>query len=151
MPPVRLAQPSDQTKLALLRHALWPEGAVDEHEKELTEILAGRAPGAMPYVVFVCESDDENLIGFVEVSLRSHADGCDPSQPVGFLEGWYVSEDHRRRGLGAALLEAAERWSRAQGCAEMASDAWIDADISQRAHEALGFEVVDRCVHYRKK
>jgi len=33
---------------------------------------------------------------------------------------------------------------------EMASDTWIDRVTSQRVHEALGFEVVDRSVHYRK-
>jgi hypothetical protein len=33
---------------------------------------------------------------------------------------------------------------------EIASDTWIDNEPSQRAHEALSFEVVDRCVHYRK-
>jgi hypothetical protein len=32
----------------------------------------------------------------------------------------------------------------------MASDALIDNDGSQRAHAALGFEVVDQCVHLRK-
>jgi hypothetical protein len=31
------------------------------------------------------------------------------------------------------------------------SDAIIDNELSQRAHEALGYEVVDRCVHYRKR
>jgi aminoglycoside 6'-N-acetyltransferase I len=33
----------------------------------------------------------------------------------------------------------------------MASDTWIDNEGSQRAHEALGYEVVDHCVHYRKR
>jgi aminoglycoside 6'-N-acetyltransferase I len=69
---------------------------------------------------------------------------------VGFLEGWYVAETHRRRGVGAALLRAAEDWAREQGCTEMASDTWLDNEGSQRAHEALGFEEVDRCVNYRK-
>jgi SAM-dependent methyltransferase len=32
----------------------------------------------------------------------------------------------------------------------MASDTWLDSAASQHAHAALGFEVVDRCVHYRK-
>ncbi len=31
-----------------------------------------------------------------------------------------------------------------------ATAAWIDNELSQRCHEALGFKVVDRCVHYRK-
>ena len=72
-------------------------------------------------------------------------------RPVGFLEGWFVLESHRGRGIGAALLRAAEEWARGHGCTEMASDTWIDNQMSQRAHEALGFEVVDRCVNYRKR
>ena len=47
-------------------------------------------------------------------------------------------------------FNAAEEWARAHGCLEMASDTWIDNEESQRAHEALGFEVVDRCVNFRR-
>jgi aminoglycoside 6'-N-acetyltransferase I len=47
-------------------------------------------------------------------------------------------------------MVAAEAWSREKGARELASDTWLDNDGSQGAHEALGFEVVDRCVHYRK-
>jgi len=32
----------------------------------------------------------------------------------------------------------------------MGSDTWIDHEDSQLAHRALGFEIVDRCVHFRK-
>ena len=32
----------------------------------------------------------------------------------------------------------------------MASDTWVENEGSQLAHEALGYEVVDRCVHFRK-
>ena len=90
------------------------------------------------------------MVGFLEVGMRSHADGCDPSRAVGFVEGWFVQEGLRNRGVGKELMLAAEEWARAQGCLEMASDALIDNHLSHRAHEALGFEVVDRCVHFRK-
>jgi hypothetical protein len=86
----------------------------------------------------------------MEVDLRSHADGCNPRRPVGYIEGWYVAKDHRHRGIGRELLAVAEDWARSHGCVEMASDTWIDNEVSQRVHEALGYEVVDRCVHYRK-
>ncbi|MBV9268338.1 MAG: GNAT family N-acetyltransferase [Acidobacteriaceae bacterium] len=99
----------------------------------------------------VAQQSGGKLVGFVEVGLRSHADRCDPSQPVGYLEGWYVEAEFRRRGVGARLLAAAEVWAKQQGCVEMASDTWFDNPASQVAHEALGFEVVDRCVHYRKR
>lgn len=104
----------------------------------------------MPLVVLVAENTHGALVGFLEVGLRSHADGCDPSHPVGFLEGWFVTESYRRKGIGATLLAAAEDWARRHGCVEMASDTWVEQRVSQRVHEALGFKVVDRCVHYRK-
>ncbi len=142
--------PADLEPLAKLRTALWPSSSDQEHARELAAILAGDLPGPMPLVIFVAESSGAEIVGFLEATLRSHADGCDPSIPVGYVEGWYVVPGHRRRGIGAKLLATAEDWARRLGCAEMASDTWIDNEVSQCAHEALGFEVVDRCVHYRK-
>ena len=91
------------------------------------------------------------VVGFVQVGPRSHADGCDTSRPVGFIEGWYVVPDCRRQGIGRRLLAAAEDWASNQGCEEMGSDTQIDNEISQTAHWALGYQVVDRCVHFRKR
>lgn len=146
---VRVAAPVDLESVARQFATLWPDGRLDEHRTEAAAILAGNAPSTLPVVAFVAEIGNK-VVGFVEVGLRSHADGCDPMRPVGFVEGWYVEPDHRRCGIGRALLGAAEEWARAQGCVDMASDTWMDNEPSQRAHEALGFEVVDRCVHYRK-
>ncbi len=145
----RIAEASDRTRLAEMRHALWPDGSLEEHAREVEQILAGAWPGLYPFAIFVAENDGE-VTGFAEVTLRSSANGCDPSRPVGYLEGWFVEAAARRRGIGAALVRAAEDWARAQGCTEMASDTWIDSEVSQRAHEALGFEVVDRVVTFRK-
>jgi aminoglycoside 6'-N-acetyltransferase I len=147
---IRLARPSDSQPLALLCSELWPDDSPEGHARSLARTLAGHPLGVLPQVVFVAESSDAGIIGFLEAGLRSHADGCDPAQPVGYVEGWYIAEPHRHRGIGARLLAAAEEWARSHGCLEMASDTWIDNVLSQRVHEALGFEVVDRCVHYRK-
>jgi aminoglycoside 6'-N-acetyltransferase I len=150
---IRPAQASDLDQLARLCEALWPKSSAEEHSQELRLILGGKAALVltMPLTIFVAEGSDGILVGFLEVDLRSHADGCNPSQPVGYIEGWYVAEDHRHRGVGRKLLAKAEDWALSHRCAEMTSDAIIDNDLSQRAHEALGYEVVDRCVHYRKK
>jgi len=40
------------------------------------------------------------------------------------------------------LLANAEDWARSHRCVEMASDAVIENGLSQRAHKALGYEVV---------
>jgi aminoglycoside 6'-N-acetyltransferase I len=106
--------------------------------------------GTLPASVFVAEDEREDLLGFLDVGLRSHADGCDPERPVGFVEGWFVREEVRGQGIGKQLMEAAEEWARKHRCREMASDALIDNATSHLAHESLGFEVVDRCVHFRK-
>jgi aminoglycoside 6'-N-acetyltransferase I len=150
---VRPAQASDLDQLARLFQALWPKSSAEEHAKELQLILGGKADLVltMPLTIFVAEGNDGVLFGFVEVDLRSHADGCNPSQPVGYIEGWFVAEDHRHCGVGRKLLAKAEDWARSHRCVEMASDAIIDNVLSQRAHAALGYEVVDRCVHYRKR
>ena len=148
---IRLAEPKDWTTLAEMRALLWPETTYEEH---LAELEAG--PGALfqpnfPLEWLVAEDEGGVLAGFLEVGLRSHADGCDTRQPVGYVEGWFVREEQRRKGIGAALLRAAENWARARGCIEMASDALIDNALSQTAHTSLGFEVTDRCVLFHKK
>jgi aminoglycoside 6'-N-acetyltransferase I len=146
---IRLAQLSDRDQLVRLHEALWPKTSAEKHARELTLILEGKPPVTMPLIILVAEVSDR-IAGFLEVDLRSHADGCNPIRPVGYIEGWYVAENHRHRGIGRRLLAAAEDWARSQGCVEMASDTWVDNDMSQRVHQALGYEVVDRCVHYRK-
>lgn len=148
-PVVRVGAPADLEVVARQFFALWPHGPISEHRTEADAILSSRPQSTMPLVVFVAEVEGK-VVGFIEVGLRSHADGCDSRLPVGFIEGWYVEPEHHRSGVGRALVLAAEEWARSKGCHELASDTWIDNEPSQRAHEALGFEVVDRCVNYRK-
>jgi aminoglycoside 6'-N-acetyltransferase I len=147
---VREARSEDLKMLATLQSRLWPEGKIDEHLAEVDSMLSSGMYGTVPAVMLVAENDNGDLIGFLQASLRSHADGCDPEQPVGFIEGWFVNENERGKGVGGELENAAEAWARAHGCREVASDALIDILPSQRAHLALGFEIVDRCVHFRK-
>ena len=146
---VRVARPGDREPLARLRAALWPESTAEEHARELVSLLDGKAPGTMPLIELVAEESGV-LVGFAEVGLRSHADGCDASHAVGYLEGWYVTENRRKQGIGRKLLVAAEEWARKQGCVEMASDSLLENEVSQRAHAALGYAEVDRCVRYCK-
>jgi aminoglycoside 6'-N-acetyltransferase I len=146
---VRPATAADVPAIGQLAHALWPDGSAAEHGEHAAEIAGGAPVSTLPLALLVAEVGGE-LVGFVEVGLRSHADGCDPRRPVGFIEGWYVAPAHRRGGVGRALIAAAEAWSRDRGARELASDTWLDEDVSQRAHAALGFEVVDRCVHFKK-
>ncbi len=144
---LRLADSGDRDALAHMRYALWPDGSVEEFAGEVEQILTGTF-SPLPYAIVVAEQD-AGLAGFIEISLRSHVDGCE-THPVGYIEGWYVVESSRGTGVGRALVAAAEAWARAHGCTEMGSDALIDNVQSQHAHAALGYDVVDRCINYRK-
>jgi aminoglycoside 6'-N-acetyltransferase I len=145
---VRPARTGDLAAIVAQAVALWG-GPASDHRPHMRAILAGKPSSTLPLVLFVAERRGR-AIGFIEVGLRSHADGCDGARPVGFIEGWFVAARQRGRGIGRALMDAAEGWARAQGCVELASDTWSDNTSSEHAHGALGFEVVGRNVNFRK-
>jgi aminoglycoside 6'-N-acetyltransferase I len=148
-PKVRVAVPTDAPQILAMFSALWPDEEPRAHAQHIRGLLNGKPRTTLPLTLFVAETDGE-LVGFAEVGLRSHANGCDGVRPVGFLEGWFVSKRFRRQGIGAQLVRAAEKWCRARGCREMASDTWADHRLSIAAHRSLGYEVDGRYVNFRK-
>src|SRR5690242_19240427 len=140
---VRPATPEDSAPWLKMRQALWPEGASD-HPFEIASYFAGRL--RMPLQVLLAFDDAGLPVGFVELSIRPYAEGCD-TDSVAYLEGWYVAPEARLQGVGRSLIQAAEQWAREEGCSEFASDALVDNEIGAAAHRALGFtEVVQvRC------
>jgi aminoglycoside 6'-N-acetyltransferase I len=141
---VRNAAPADERAWLQLREALWP-GSPDDHRREVAEYFSSRAGAAC----VVAELPHVGVVGFAEVELRAYAEGC-RSSPVGYLEGIFVEEAHRARGVGAALVEAAEGWARERGCTEMASDRELGNEDSGIFHAAVGYQEVERIVCYRK-
>jgi aminoglycoside 6'-N-acetyltransferase I len=72
------------------------------------------------------------------------------NRPSRFLEVWFVVPERRRRGIGRALVRAAELWALSQGCSEFASDALAVNDESALADRALGFDEVGMIRCFRK-
>lgn len=149
---VRPAIPADRGEWLRMRCIFWPEVLSATHAKEISEYLASSGWDALR--AFVAERPSgrqgtSGLCGFLEASIRPYAEDC-TTRPVGYLEGWYVDADVRRRGIARALVQAAESWARKQGCREMASDTLLANELGQRAHLALGYEETSRVVHLRK-
>jgi aminoglycoside 6'-N-acetyltransferase I len=69
---------------------------------------------------------------------------------VPFIEGWYVEPALQGRGIGRALVDAAERHARAEGHHEIASDTELANTASIAAHLALGYEEIERVVCFRR-
>lgn len=144
---VRAAEADDASSWLAMRLALWPDGSDPEHREEIDRFLAGAA-GGRPAEVLIAQDPSGRLLGFAELAVRPYAEGC-VSDRVAYLEGWFVEPDSRNKGVGGALVAAAEDWGQAQGCTEFASDADPDSEASIQAHRALAFTDAGlvRCFH----
>jgi aminoglycoside 6'-N-acetyltransferase I len=98
---------------------------------------------------FMAHAPDGLPVGFLEASIRLTAEGCRPGR-IGYLEGWFIEPGWRGKGLGAALVQAAEAWAVDRGCREMASDADLDNAAGRQAHVHLGYQEASRLAHFRK-
>jgi aminoglycoside 6'-N-acetyltransferase I len=130
-----------------LRRELWPQGEEREHFAEME--LECSSPGR--FGAFIAYDDSGQALGFVEASVRRDYVNGTNSSPVGFIEGLHVIANARHQGIGRSLVAMAERWARANGCSEMASDALIGNEGSHAMHRALGFVETERVVYFRKE
>jgi aminoglycoside 6'-N-acetyltransferase I len=144
---VRSIRRGEAEQWAALRGRLWPAADGDDLTREALSFLEGRNVPAIS-AAFIAE--DENVpLGFLELAIRPFSDGCD-SMPVPHVEGWYVEGFARGRGVGRALMEAAENWARERGFVELASDTEIHNEPSLAAHARCGFHETERLVKFRK-
>lgn len=141
---IRRADPRDLDQWLHMRMLLWPDSSREAHLAEMEELAADALSA-----VFLAETPDGRLAGFLEAAQRKYADGCDTS-PVGYIEGWYVEPEFRRTGVGKSLVGAAENWAKELGLLEMASDCLIDNLPSLYAHLSSGYEEVERLIHFKK-
>jgi aminoglycoside 6'-N-acetyltransferase I len=142
---IREAQKSDRDEWLRMREMLWPDSG-DDHVLEIDAHFRQARPMT---AIFVAERDEGKLGGFLEAEVRYYAAGCD-THDVGYIGGWYVDPDLRRQAVGRALVEAAEQWARERGCREIASDCELHNELSFKAHLAIGYEEVERAIHFRK-
>ncbi|HVF24568.1 MAG TPA: aminoglycoside 6'-N-acetyltransferase [Anaerolineales bacterium] len=142
---IRRATAEDKPEWLRMRQGLWPEAPVEYLDFDMDELLA-----EPDYAVYVASNADGNLVAFIEAGLRNHVEGCETS-PVGYIEAWYVDEHRRGQKLGKEMVRVAEDWAREKGCTEMASDTWLENEISIAAHLKMGYDEAERLVHFVKR
>ena len=142
---IRRATAADKPEWLRMRQGLWPEAPVEYLDYDLDDILANP-----DQAVFIASQADGKPVAFIETGLRSHVEGCETS-PVGYIEAWYVDPHVRGQKLGREMMRAAEQWAREKGMSEMASDTWLENEISIAAHLKLGYSEAERLVHFVKR
>ena len=136
---------ADADALTDLTLELWPEHERAEMAGELAETLTD------PDAAFFGWKEDGEWVAFAQCGLRKdYVEGCGTS-PVGYLEGIYVRDACRGRGIARSMLESCQAWAREKGCAEFASDCELDNTGSLAFHLAAGFREAGRIICFVKK
>lgn len=89
-------------------------------------------------------------IGYIDISIRSEYVEGATSSPAGYIEGIYIEDAYRKKGIARVLMEKAEAWFLENGCKEVGSDTWDWNKDSQEFHKKLGFKEEDVLVHFIK-
>lgn len=148
---VRRAAPADAAALVELGRAVGSEAegwlisdaawrGVSEERRYLKAVR--RFPHA---AVFVAEAE-EGVVGRLSIARDDHP----ASRHVADL-GLMVAAGHRRRGVGRALLEAAEEWAREAGIRKMELHVFPHNAPAIALYEQFGFRREGyRTAHYRR-
>ena len=142
---IRRATPEDKHEWLRMRQGLWPDAPLEYLDYDLDDLLAD--PDA---AIFVASRADGGLVAFIEASLREYGEACETS-PVGYIEAWFVDEHVRGQKLGREMMHTAEEWARQRGMTEMGSDTWLENEVSIAAHLKMGYQEVERLVHFVKR
>ncbi len=122
-------------------HSLGPRAAYDcaTLQESLVQLVISRAAD------LVVAKLPTRVIGFAEVHLRQdEAHPARVSRCHGHISALYVEETFRRQGIGAGLVQLAERWARQRGATEMRLELWEYGESPLDFYEYLDYHTLHR-------
>jgi ribosomal protein S18 acetylase RimI-like enzyme len=121
-----------------------PEEALSRSEAELDELLP--AGLAQPDTLLLTATDADGVaIGLTWIALV-HPRGAPDTAWIFDIE---VFPEHRSRGLGRALLAAAEREVARRGVGNLGLNVFGSNEPARRLYESAGYTVVTQQMHKR--
>jgi ribosomal protein S18 acetylase RimI-like enzyme len=89
-------------------------------------------------VIYLAEENGGRALGFVQL-YPTFSSTTTPPGKLWLLNDLYVAEDARRRGVGRALAERAERLARETGAVGLTLSTAVDNLRAQHLYEAVGY------------
>ena len=142
---IKMASKNDINTVVSLSLNLWKDNNYEDLKQEFLNLLISDNA-----VIYLCFFSSEP-IGFAQCQLRyDYVEGTQTS-PVGYLEGIFVAEKYRRKGIAKELLKNCESWAKEKGCLEFASDCEFGNNDSLKFHKSLGFTQANTIICFTKK
>ncbi len=126
-----------------MRNELYDSLSNDFHDKEMDKIISSNEW----HCQFI-QDDDGRTIGFIEVSERNIVDGC-LSSPVAYIEGLYLEQEYRGKGLGKEIIKVLLDWCKEKEFSELAVDTELENIKAQKFYLSAGFEETYRIVEFK--
>jgi ribosomal protein S18 acetylase RimI-like enzyme len=140
---IRCAVEGDCTFIAGLVSSLLAFGSPAWEDKDalapgFSEVLARAVRAQDPRsTVLIAEGTDGTLLGFISLKVTEDVTGSER----GHVADLAVTETARRLGVGRALMNAGEQWSRDRGLTVVSLDVWSTNERAQAFYERLGYRV----------
>jgi ribosomal protein S18 acetylase RimI-like enzyme len=142
---VRLATPEDEEFIATLsleaaRASIspWREAPREQIEARARAWQEwGRSPD-LQSVTLIAEDEQGQRLGYIVLILNTHDELT--GEPQGFVADIAVAPGVRRRGVGAALLRAAEDYAAGQGLPYLALSVSSFNAPALRLYQRLGYQ-----------
>jgi RimJ/RimL family protein N-acetyltransferase len=148
---IRAAEPGDAAALVALATAVGsePQGwlLADSSWRSVgDERRYVRAVRKHADAALLVAEEQGNVVGRLSIVRDSH-----PSSPHVADLGLMVAASHRRRGIGRALLAAAEEWARRAGVSKLELHVFPHNEAAIALYEGFGYEREGfRRRHYRR-
>ena len=96
--------------------------------------------------VLVAVDDNDRPIAWIHVALLATLE----ASHLAAINGLVVEEGHRSSGIGAALVDAAERWARDRGAAAIVVRSRSTRERAHRFYERIGYVEIKRSHVFEK-
>ena len=126
---IRTAIASDAAEIAQLTTQLGYDLSEADASDRLSRILL------RPDQQFFVADVDGRAVAWMHVVVADYVD----AEPFVAIAGLVVHRDHRRLGIGRALMDRAEVWARERGCSIVRLTSSATRRGAHRFYEALGY------------